>query len=77
VVDPISNDDRRRTLRRVRLGTVALVGVSAALMAAHAGAGVEVLAAAFGGGLLVGAALVWYLFPAVESIAPAAGRSKK
>ena len=72
MVDPVSSADRARTLRRVKFGTVLLVGLSAGLISAQGGAAIELVAGSALAGLLVGGALVWYLFPDVDSIAPAA-----
>lgn len=74
MVDPISSAERSRTLRRVKIGTVLLVGLSAGLIAVQSGGSVEVIAGAVFGGTVVGAALVWYLFPDVDALAPASSR---
>jgi hypothetical protein len=74
VVDPIPNDDRARTLRWAKLGTVVLVGLSAGLIAIQGEAPVEYVLGSVAVGALVGAALVWYLFPDADALAPAAGR---
>ena len=74
MVDPISNDERARTLLWVKLATVLLVGLSAGLIAIQGDAPFEIILGAVGGGALVGAALVWYLFPDVDAIAPASSR---
>lgn len=71
---PVSGDDRARTLRWLKLGTVVLVGLSAGSIAAQGGASVELIAGAALAGLLVGVALVWYLFPDAEALAPASKR---
>lgn len=71
MVDPISRSDRAKTLRRLKVGTVLLVGLSAGLISVQGDASLELVAGAVVGGLLLGAALVWYLFPDLEAIAPA------
>lgn len=72
MVDPVSSADRVRTLRWVKLGTVLLVGLSAGLISVQGGAAVGLVAGSVLAGLLVGGALVWYLFPDADAIAPAA-----
>jgi hypothetical protein len=74
VVDPISNEDRGRTLWWAKIGTVALVGLSAGLIAIQGDASLELVGGAVLAGSLVGIALVWYLFPDLDAIAPATGR---
>jgi len=74
VVDPISRTDRIKTLRRVKLGTVLLVGLSAGLISVQGDASLGLVVGAVIGGLLVGTALVWYLFPDADALAPASGR---
>ena len=57
----LTDDDRRRVSRRLRLGFVVLVAISGGLVAIQVGAGLPgiVVASVAGGGL--GLALVWYL----------------
>jgi hypothetical protein len=74
VVDPISQSDRTRTFRWVKIGLIALVGLSAGLIAIQGGADLGVVVASAGGGSAVGAGLVWYLFPDIDTLAPAAGQ---
>lgn len=74
MVDPISNEDRVQTLRWAKIGTVALVGVSAGLISIQGEASPELVVGTVLGGLLVGIALVWYLFPDSDTIAPASRR---
>lgn len=74
MVDPISNDERSRTLRWVKIGTVLLVGLSAGLIAVQSGGSTEAIAGATVGGIVVGAALVWYLFPDIDALAPASSK---
>jgi cell division protein FtsW (lipid II flippase) len=73
VVDPVSEDDRRRTLWRAKIASVALVGGSAGLITLQGDAGLAAVAVAVVVGLCLGAALVWYLFPDLETLAPASG----
>lgn len=68
---PISRDDRAKTMRRVKIVFVLLVGVSGGLITSQGDASLEVVIGAVVGGLLVGIALVWYLFPDPEELAPA------
>lgn len=72
MVEPIPNADRERTLRWAKVGTVVLVGLSAGLISVQGDASVEVTLVSIVLGLFTGAALVWYLFPDVDAIAPGA-----
>ncbi|PSQ34780.1 hypothetical protein BRD11_03390 [Halobacteriales archaeon SW_12_69_24] len=71
---PISREDRERTMTRLKLGTVLLVGVSGGLITSQGEAAWPVVAAAVVGGLVVGAALVWFLFPDLEDLSPGTDR---
>lgn len=71
---PISEKDRQRTMTRLKVGVVLLVGVSGGLITSQGDASLEVVVAAVAGGLLVGAALVWYLFPSIEQVSPGSDR---
>ena len=74
VVDPITGSDRKRTFRWVKIALIALVGLSSGLIAIQGGAGFEIVAASVVGGSALGVGLVWYLFPDIDTLAPAAGR---
>ncbi|WP_254837606.1 hypothetical protein [Natronomonas marina] len=71
---PISDEDRERTMTRLKVGVVLLVGLSAGLITSQGDASLVVVLGAVAAGLLVGAALVWYLFPSVEQLSPASNR---
>lgn len=71
MVDPISTDDRARTLRWAKAATVVLVGLSAGLITTQGDTSLEVVAASIGGGVVLGIVLVWFLFPEYDDIAPA------
>jgi len=71
---PVSDEERERTMTRLKVGTVLLVGLSAGLITSQGNASPVVIAAAVLSGLLVGAALVRFLFPSVEQLAPASNR---
>jgi membrane associated rhomboid family serine protease len=68
---PISREDRAKTMRWVKIVFVLLVGASAGLITSQGDASLEIVVGAVVGGLLVGVALVWYLFPDPEALAPA------
>jgi hypothetical protein len=74
MVDPISDEERARTMLWAKVALVLLVGASAGLITSQGDASLEVVGGAIGVGLLVGAALAWYLFPSVEEISPASDR---
>jgi len=71
---PISQADRQRTMRKLKIGVVLLVGLSGGLITAHGDAAWQVVLAAIGGSLVVGAVLVWYLFPDLEALSPGTDR---
>ena len=71
---PVSNEERERTMTGLKMVTVLLVGLSAGLITSQGDASPVVVAAAVLSGLLVGAALVRFLFPSVEQLAPASNR---
>jgi len=62
MVGPSLSDEKRRVAsRRLKLGFVALVGVSAGLVALAGGATTAQALVALASGLAVGTALLWYL----------------
>ena len=71
---PISQEDRERTMTRLKVGVVLLVGVSGGLITSQGEAAWTVVAAAVAGGLVVGATLVWLLFPDLEDVSPGTDR---
>ena len=71
---PVSDEERERTMTRLKVVTVLLVGLSAGLVTSQGDASLVVVAAAIVAGLLVGAALVRFLFPSIEQLAPASNR---
>ena len=58
----------------MKIGIVSLVGLSAGSIAFHGDASFESIVAITVGGSFVGAALVWFLFPDIDAIAPAETR---
>ena len=71
---PISREDRERTMTRLKVGVVLLVGLSGGLITSQGETDLSVVAAAVLGGLVVGAALVWFLFPDLEDLSPGTDR---
>jgi Na+/H+-translocating membrane pyrophosphatase len=71
---PISDEDRERTMTRMKVGSVLLIGVSAGLITSQGDASLRVVVAAVVAGLLLGGVLVWYLFPSIEALSPASNR---
>ncbi|WP_433623899.1 hypothetical protein [Halomicrococcus sp. NG-SE-24] len=61
MVGPISEEERTAAMMRLKVGIVSLVAVSSALVAFHGGAGPLGIVAALVFGLVVGAALTWYI----------------
>jgi len=71
---PISDEDRERTMTRMKVGSILLIGVSAGLITSQGDASLRVVVAAVVAGLLLGGVLVWYLFPSIEALSPASNR---
>ena len=71
---PISREDRARTMTRLKVGVVLLVGLSGGLITSQGEADWPVVAAAVLSGLVVGAALVWFLFPDLADVSPGTDR---
>jgi hypothetical protein len=63
MVGPLSAQERADGNRRLKLGAVLLVGASAGLISLQAEIPLWYRGLFVAGGLLVGAALVWYLSP--------------
>lgn len=70
MVEPVSNEERSAFALKVKLALSGLVGVSAGLIALQAGASLPVVGAAMLGGLVIGAALIWFVFRGVGSVGP-------
>ena len=71
---PISEEDRERTMGRLKIGSVLLVGVSSGLIPSQGDASLRVVVAAVVAGLALGVILVRYLFPSFEGLSPASDR---
>ncbi len=63
MVGPPSDDERNRTVRRLKVAFVLLVGASAGLITTQGDASLQFVAVAVGTGLALGVGLVWFLFP--------------
>ncbi|MFB6084326.1 MAG: hypothetical protein ABEJ94_08795 [Halorientalis sp.] len=63
MVDPVSSDERASFTRRLKVGFVVLVGVSAGLITLQGDPGPVVFAGAVAGGLVVGVLLVRFAIP--------------
>ena len=61
MVGPITDEQRSAAMTRLKVGVVALVAASGALVALHGGAGPLGIATALVLGLVVGAVLTWYI----------------
>ena len=71
---PIPEEDRERTMSRLKIGSVLLVGMSSGLITSQGDASLRVVAVAVAAGLALGAVLVRYLFPSFEGLSPASDR---
>lgn len=63
MVGPIRETERASFARRFKLGLTALVAFSGGLTALYGGASLPLVAVATGVGALVGAPLIWFVFP--------------
>ena len=66
MVGGVTDDEREAFVRRVKIGFVLFVGLSAGLITLLGDAGVVGFAVAGTVGLAVGAVLVWIAFPSTE-----------
>lgn len=73
MVGPISSADRAAFTLKVKLVLTGVVGVSAALIAVQAGGDLPTVAGALVAGSVVGAGLIWFVFPKGDR-GPDAGR---
>lgn len=67
MVGPVSNDERESFTRRLKVGFVVLVGVSAGLITLQGDTGPVVLVGAVVGGLVAGALLTRFAIPSADS----------
>ena len=74
MVDPVSDEDRERTMLYVKVGLTLLVGLSSGLIASQGETSPEVVGGAVVAGLVVGGTLAWYLVPDAEEVSPASNR---
>lgn len=72
-----SEDDRERTHRRLKIGFVGLVGASTGLVALQVGPTLPELVAAIAGGLVVGAALTWFVARNLRKMVPDEGHRSR
>ena len=71
---PIPEEDRERTMGRLKIGSVLLVGMSSGLITSQGDASLRMVVAAVVAGLALGVVLVRYLFPSLEGLSPASDR---
>jgi uncharacterized membrane protein YccC len=77
MVDPVSDEERRRTMLYAKVALTVLVGASAGLITSQGDTTVEVTAAAVVVGLVLGAALAWYLLPDGDETSPTTDRRSR
>lgn len=63
MVDPIDSDERRSFETRVKIGFTVLIGLSAGLITLQGDPSPLIVVGAILAGMLVGAPLVWFVFP--------------
>ena len=64
----LTDDERDSANRRLQLGFVLLVGVSGGMVAFEAGGTPVQLAVGVAGGLLIGAALLWFVLRTFDEV---------
>lgn len=74
MVDPVTDEDRERTILYVKVGLALLVGLSAGLIASQGDASLEIVVGAVLAGFVIGGALAWYLVPDAKAFSPASNR---
>ncbi|WP_144903161.1 hypothetical protein [Halobellus captivus] len=72
----LTDDERTVASRRLKLGFVALVGFSGALIAVQGGGSTTSIAAGFVGGLGVGVVLLWFLLRWWAEFLPSPGNGR-
>lgn len=68
MVDPISDEERRSFIRKLKAGFVVFVGLSAGLISLQTDAGLVGFAAASATGMVLGIVLLWAVLPSRESL---------
>jgi lysozyme family protein len=63
MVGPVSDDERDRFALKMKLGLTALIAASGGLIAVQGGASLLAVAAAIAGAAVIGAMLIWFVFP--------------
>jgi hypothetical protein len=63
MVDPVSDQDRKVFMWKLKAGFVAMIGLSAGLITLRSDAGMTGFLIAAGMGLLVGGVALWIAFP--------------
>jgi|APHM01.1.fsa_nt_gi hypothetical protein len=66
MVGPVSNEERDAFTRKLKVGFVVLVGLSAGLITLQGDPSVVVFVGAVLGGLAIGAVLTWFIAPEIE-----------
>lgn len=67
MVGPISTEQRESKLRKIKVGTALLVGLSMGLVALQGDASLPVIVGAVAVGAVLGGALAWYVFPDADA----------
>lgn len=77
MVGPIARDDRSSLVRRLKVGFVALIGLSTGLIAVHVDASLPEIATLTGIGVVFGVLVVWLVFPGDGSVTPSRRRQRR
>lgn len=77
MVGPLTDAERARSVGRIKIAIVLLFGFSTGMITTQGDASIGIVVAAVVTGLVVGAVLVWYLFPETEDLSSGSIRRKR
>lgn len=76
MVGPMSSDERSEGALKIKVGATLIVGLSMGLITLQGDVPLWVTGVAVLVGLVVGAALVWFVFPGTGEVKSTAGRRR-
>lgn len=76
MVGPMSSEERSEGALKIKIGATLIVGFSMGLITLQGDAPLWVTGVAVLAGLVIGAALVWFVFPGTGEVKSRAGRQR-